>query len=51
MFKIYEIKIVNSITYDDQLDLTRSSLKNKLFETTKESEEFKFQQHLQVEFT
>ena len=32
----YETKILDSIKYDEQLDLTRSSIKIELFEITKE---------------
>ena len=39
---------LNSKNYDEQLNLTRSSIKNKLFEITKE---FKFLQNLRMEFT
>ena len=33
-----------------QLNLTRSSIKNKLFQTTKELKELTFQQNVRVEF-
>ena len=36
---------------DQQLNLARSSIKNKLFEKTKKFKELKFQQNLLVEFT
>ena len=39
----HEIKIVNSKEYDEQLNHTRYSIKNVLFETTKKFKEFKFQ--------
>ena len=42
----YEIKILNSKKYNEQLNLTRSSIKKKLFEITKENKESKFQQDL-----
>ena len=32
----YEIKILNSKKYDEQVNLTRSSIKNKLFKIKKE---------------
>ena len=35
---------------DKQLNLTRSSVKNKLFEITKEFKDFKFQQSLGIEY-
>ena len=44
----YEIKILNSKKFDEQLNLTRSNTKNKVFE---EFRAFKFQQNLQTEFT
>ena len=44
--QLHEIKIVNSKNYDEELNLTRSSIKNKLFEITKEIKEFKFQENL-----
>ena len=47
----HEIKILNSKRYDEQLNLAISSIKNKLFETTKEFKEFKFHQNLAIEFT
>ena len=37
----YEIKISNSGKYDEQINLTISSIKNKLFEITKEFKEFR----------
>lgn len=37
--------------YDGQLSLTRSYIKNKLFEINKELKEYEFQQNLQIEFT
>ena len=46
-----EIKILNPKSYDEQLNLTRSSIKNKSFEITKESKEFNFRQNLIREFT
>ena len=36
--------------YDEHLHLTRSPIKNKFSEITKEFKEFKFQQNLQIEF-
>ena len=42
MFTRYEIKVLNSKKYEEQLSLTRSSIKNKLFEITEEFKEFKF---------
>ena len=47
----YEIKIVNSKKYDEQLNLTRFCIKSKLFEITNEFKEFKFHQNLWIEFT
>ena len=41
----YEIKFLHSNKYDEQLNLTRSSIKNKLFETNKEFKEIKFQRN------
>ena len=46
-----KIEIVNFKKYDEQLNLTWSSIKDKLFKITKECKEFKFEQNLQVEFT
>ena len=43
--------MLNSKKYYEQLNLTRSSIKNKLFEINKECKEFKFQQSLQIELT
>ena len=45
-----EIKILNSKKYHEKLNITRSSIKNKLIEITKEFELFKFQQNLRIEF-
>ena len=43
------IKILNSKKYDTSLlNLTRSSIKNKLFEISEEIREFKFQHHLPI---
>ena len=39
----HQIKIVNSKEYDEQLNHTRYSIKNVLFEITKKFKEFKFQ--------
>ena len=39
----HQIKIVNSEEYDEQLNHTRYSIKNVLFEITKKFKEFKFQ--------
>ena len=39
----YKIKTLNSKKYDEQLNVARSSIKNKLPEITKEPKEFKFQ--------
>ena len=47
----YEIETVNFKNYDEQLNLTRSSIKNKLFEISKKLKELKFQQNLQIELT
>ena len=44
MSQRYKIKTLNSKKYDEQLNVARSSIKNKLPEITKESTEFKFQQ-------
>ena len=46
-----ETKILTSKKYDEQLNLTRSSIQNKLFEITEEFKEFIFQQNLQIELT
>ena len=35
--QLYEIKILDSREHDEQLKLTRSCIKNKSFEVTKES--------------
>lgn len=43
--------ILNSKKYHGQLDVIRSSIKNNLFETSKELLEFKFKQKLRKEFT
>ena len=48
--QLYGIKILYSKQYDEQLNLTRSHIKNKLFEITKELNELKFQQNIQGEF-
>ena len=45
---VHNVMKLNSKNYDEQLNLTRSSIKNKLFEITKE---FKFLQNLRMEFT
>lgn len=45
----YEIKIVNSKKCDEQLNLAKSFIKNKLFEKSNEFKS-KFQQHLQIKF-
>ena len=42
---------LNYKRHDEQLKLTRSSIKNKLFEISEEFREFKFQQNLRIEFT
>ena len=42
---------MNPKKYHEQLSLTRSSIKNELFEITKECKEFNFQQNLLIEFT
>ena len=47
----YEMKIFNSKKCEEQLNLTRSSIKNIFFEITKEFKEFKFRQNLRIEFT
>ena len=44
----YENKIVTSKKYDEHGNVTRSSIKNKLFEISKEFKEFKFQQNSQI---
>ena len=44
-------QVALSYTTDDHLNLTRFSIKNKLFEITKEFKEFKFQQNLGIEFS
>ena len=41
-----ETKILTSKNYDEQLNLTRSSIQNKLFEITEEFKAFIFQQNL-----
>ena len=41
---------MDSNKYDEQLNQTSSSIKNKLFEITKKSKEFKFQQNLRIKF-
>ena len=51
MFTRYEIKVLNSKKYEEQLSLTRSSIKNKLFQITEEFKEFKFQQNLRIKLT
>ena len=43
--------ILNSKKYHGQLDVIRSSIKNNLFEISKELLEFKFKQKLRKEFT
>ena len=43
--------MLKSKMYDEQLQLTRCSIENKLFEIAKEFKEFKCQQHLRIEFT
>ena len=43
--QLYEIKIVNSKKYDEQLNHTRS-IKNKWTEITKEFKEIRIQQNL-----
>ena len=48
--QLYGIKTLHSKPHDEQLNLTRSCIKNKLFEITKELKELKFQQNIQVEF-
>ena len=40
--KLYEIKILSSKMYDEQLNLARSSIRNKLLGTTKELKNLKF---------
>ena len=45
------IKIKNSKIHDQQLKLTRSSIKNKLFEISKEFKDFKLKQYVRTEFT
>ena len=47
----YAIKIRNSQKYDEQLNLTRHSNKNNLFERPKKLKEFQFHQNLKIEFT
>ena len=50
-FQQYEIKITVSKKHDEQLNLTRSSNKNKLFAISEEFRAFKFQQNLRIQFT
>ena len=38
------MKILNCEKYDDQINFTKSSIKNKLFKITKEFKEFNYQQ-------
>ena len=38
------MKILNCEKYDNQINFTKFSIKNKLFEITKEFKEFNFQQ-------
>ena len=45
------MKILNCEKYDDQINFTKSSIKNKLFEITKEFKEFNYQHNLWIEFT
>ena len=45
------IKIKNSKIHDQQLKLTRTSIKNKLFEISKEFKDFKLKQYVRTEFT
>ena len=45
------MKILDSKKYDEQLNLTKFSIKNQLFEITKEFKEFNFQQSVRIEFT
>ena len=42
---------MDSNKYGKQLNLTSSSIKNKLFEIHKKFKEFKFQQKLQIAFS
>ena len=49
--QLYEIEILHSKKYDEQLNLTRSYIINKLFEITKEFKESELQQNLLVEFS
>lgn len=42
----HKIKTKNSKKYNDQINLARSSIKNNLFEITKEFNKFKFRQNL-----
>ena len=44
----FEINVENFKKYDEQLNLTRSSIKNRSLEITKEFKEFKFHQNLRV---
>ena len=46
-----KLNFENSKKNDQQLNLKRSFIKNKSFETTKEFKELKFQQNLRIEFT